>query len=88
MRTVNRPIEVLVTHSGEGEMRPLRFRYLREDEEVVVSVDRILEIRREKSPDHGMTILYRCESHRENRKVQYELRFFVDKMKWHLFRVS
>lgn len=87
MRLLNKPIEVIAHYPDKGEPRPLRFRYITEEgSEVVVKIEKILEIRKEKSPDHGPMLLYRCQSRSDDRVVDFELRFLIDKLKWHLHK--
>lgn len=86
MKTIGKPIEMIAHYKDKGEPVPIRFRYSTEEAPVVVQVDKILETRREKNPDFGMTVIYRCQSLRDGVTITYELRFLVDRMGWQLWR--
>ncbi len=86
MKIVASPIEMIAWVGTAGEMRPLRFKYLKKDNHQVITVDRITKV--EKICKAGQdAVVYTCESQIDNILRHYELRYVVGEGVWSLYKI-
>ncbi len=71
-----------VTFDKDGRITPYRFRYYK-DGETVVTVDGIIS--RDVNTFAGNPIyIYQCITHRDDKEVQFELKYEGRRNKWYL----
>lgn len=87
MKTLMRPVEVLVWMEPNGSLTPLRFRLENEEGElVVVRVDEILTRTEERQAGNPM-ILYACQGQIRGQVRRFELKYEVRACKWYLYKI-
>ena len=88
MREMNLQIDVVCKFVvGEKEPEPVKFRLTKPDgTRTTVYIDQITDITHE-TPGSNHSILYRCVTDQENRQVIYDIRYWVNSMRWELFRI-
>lgn len=87
MKTIMRPIEVLVWMETDGSQRPLRFRLENEDGEmVVVRVEQILSRSEERQAGNPMAI-YACQGQIHGQQRRFELKYEIRTCKWYLYKI-
>lgn len=81
------PIDVGVVSPKEGKPVPRKFKWVYDNEQIMrIKVDKILSM--EEIRDFGArAILYRCQSFIDGQLKSYELKFFIDRHEWQLFRM-
>ena len=88
MKEMNLPIDVVCKFvSGEKEPEPVRFRLTKADgSRTTVNIDQIKQIEHV-TPGSNHSIMYRCVTDQDGRQVIYDIRFWVNSMKWELHRI-
>jgi hypothetical protein len=85
MKVVSKPIEMIAFFDMDGAPRPIRFRMMDEDNNVI-KIDRIITMNKEKLAGNEM-LVYCCESNIEGIQKIYELKFEIKSCKWILFKI-
>ncbi|GAB6087833.1 hypothetical protein [Alkaliphilus crotonatoxidans] len=87
MKLLRKPIEILTKFDPEGNGRPVRFRFLNEDDEyTIIKVDRV--IKRELDKFAGNTMIkYTCETCIQGEIKLFELRHEINTSKWYLYKI-
>ena len=81
-----KPVEVIAWFNTDGNPRPIKLRYLTNDERLIkIKVDRVIE----KSIDNlaaNKMLKYKCETVYNNSKKLFELRYELETCRWYLYR--
>jgi hypothetical protein len=87
MKILAKPIEVISYTDNNGNLRPLRFRIIKEDETLeVIRIDRIIRKITERIAGNYMHA-FTCQSIINNSEKVYELKYELDTCKWILFKI-
>lgn len=86
MKIIAKPVEMIASFTREGILRPIRYRLMDEDEEVVVNVDQVLT-RAEEKDGRDRVMLFRCQSVVGGVQKVFELKFEVQTGKWLLWKM-
>lgn len=87
MKVVAKPIEVIAVTDTKGNIRPLRFKIINEDEsESVIKIDRVICMEKEKLAGNYM-LVYKCQSVIDCMETPYELKYELSSCKWMLFKI-
>jgi len=87
MKTIMRPVEILVWAEPDGSQRPLRFRLEGHDgEPVVVRVEQILSRTEERRAGNPM-VIYGCQGQVRGRMRRFELKYEIRACKWYLYKI-
>jgi len=88
MKTLMQPIDMIsCTYMNGGAPQPVRFKAkAKEDQDIVVSIDRVVSVELEKFAGNPM-YRYTCRGIIAGKERQFELKFEVNTCKWYLFRV-
>jgi hypothetical protein len=86
LKVISKPIEVIVHCPIKGIPQPIRFKVNNKGEEIVIKIDRIIEINEEKLAGNKMYV-YRCESTINDRHRVLELKYELATCLWYLFKL-
>ena len=87
MKVVARPIEVVSWTDTKGNINPVRFKIVNEDESIsVVKIDKVLTIDREKLAGNLM-LVFKCQSVVNGADKLYEIKYELSTCKWILFKI-
>lgn len=87
MKVVAKPIEVVSYTDLKGEIRPVRFRLINEDETFkVIRIDKIIVKDTEKLAGNIMYV-YKCQSLVDGIQKIYEIKYELRTCKWILFKI-
>ena len=87
MKVVAKPIEVISVTDTKGNIRPLRFKIINEDEsESVIKIDRVICVEREKLAGNQM-LVFKCQSVINEVETPYEIKYELSSFKWMLFKI-
>lgn len=86
MKVVAKPVEIISYTDNSGNLKPLRFRIIQDDETLeTISVDRIIRKTSEKFAGNQM-IVFTCQSLINNKARVYEIKYELNTCKWILFK--
>ncbi len=87
MKCINKEVEMVAWFGKKGQLTPSRFRLEKENGElVVIKIDKI--INQEKLKLAGsLSFKYTCQSEIRGEHRLFELRYYVDQVKWVLFKI-
>jgi len=85
MKILNKSINVVAAFNTQGEIRPIKFKLLEEDEERVIIIDRLIDRRIEKVAA-ATYVTFICQSVICNTEKVYELRYNKKDMNWQLYK--
>ncbi|MGE5633243.1 MAG: hypothetical protein ACM3TR_19435 [Caulobacteraceae bacterium] len=85
MKSARKPIEVISLFDFEGNVSPIRFRYI-DDHEIalVVSIDKVLKKDIDKFAGNKM-LKFSCISNLNGLSKTYEIRYEIDTCRWFLY---
>ena len=87
MKVVAKPIDMITYFTGDGEVKPIRFRLETEDKKlIVVRVDHIISVTKEKMAGNYMFVFV-CQSTIGNETKLYELKYDISTCRWILFKI-
>ena len=87
MKIVVKPIEVVSWTDINGNIRPLRFKIINEDESIsVLKIERVCYIDKEKFAGNNL-LVFNCQSIINGIEKQYELKYELSSCKWILFKI-
>lgn len=86
MRIVRKPIDVIAIFKRKELPMPIRVRMEVDGQEVVVKVDHIIKVERQKIVGKG-EIIYTCQSRINDKDKIYEIRFLLDTIEWILYKI-
>ena len=86
MKVVMKPVDMVAWFTSQGDLRPVRFRFLQEGEYKTVKVDRVVEEEEQKQAGIRLKV-YRCQSVIKETEKVYELAYEVNTCKWHLYKI-
>jgi hypothetical protein len=86
MRIVMEPIETIALFSGNGKIRPIKFRTTYKDGYDVIKIDRIVVQNEEKLAGNRMMV-FRCQSNINGCQRVYEIKYEVSTCKWYLYKI-
>jgi hypothetical protein len=87
MKILAQPIEMISYTDNKGDVRPLRFRLVNEDESVkVIKIDKVIVKETEKLAGNNM-LVFKCQSLIDNVERLFELKYELSTCKWMLFKV-
>jgi len=86
MKVINIPVDMIAIFNKDGTIRPWKFKFHEDDEEINIKVDSLQFSDRIK---HAGRIIhtYRCQSLIHNTLRVYELHYIGDKMEWYLYKI-
>jgi hypothetical protein len=87
MKVVAKPIEVVSWTDTKGNINPVRFKIVNEDESSsVVKIDKVITIDKEKLAGNLM-LVYKCQSVVNGADKLYEIKYELSTCKWILFKI-
>lgn len=87
MRVLAKQIEVIVVTDSNGDMNPIRFKAkTKQDEDIIIGVDRVLSKEMEKFAGNNM-LLYKCRGIVNDKERDFELKFEFKSLKWMLWKM-
>lgn len=87
MKILTKPIEVVSVTDFKGNITPVRFKYLDEQESnVVIKIDRVIFSEKERLAGNYM-MLYRCRSLIDDVEKVYEIKYELASCKWILYKM-
>jgi hypothetical protein len=86
MKVLMKPIEMIVTHSIEGIIRPEKYRIMEDGDTIVVRIDKILT-RSEGKSDGCRELVFGCQGVINGCMKNFELKYRVPACQWFLYRM-
>ena len=87
MKVVAKPIDAIVVFKGKGHPLPYKFRYTDSDgESREIFVGKILYVDERRLAGVDM-LVYECQSMIEDTESRYQLKYYIPKCKWELFKI-
>lgn len=87
MKLLRKPVEVIAWFDDEGNTRPIKLRFLNEEEErAVIKVNRVIKKDIDKFAGNKM-IKYTCETYINGESRPFELRYELDTCRWYLYKI-
>lgn len=86
MKVVCKPIEMIAWFEKNGEIHPIRFKVLENDQVKVIAIQRVQAVHLEKLAGNPMYV-FDCQSHIDGLVKIYQLKYEVRTCKWFLFKI-
>lgn len=86
MKVLNKEIDMIVWFNPEGQIRPIRFRLLEEEENIVIEVNKVIYKTEEKISGKKVHT-FKCQSLINGIEKAYELRYLSENLRWILFKM-
>jgi len=87
MKLIAKPIDILVWFAQDGEITPIRFRILNEQQVwQIIKVDRIISTHQERKASNPI-IIYKCQSTINGVCKIFELKYEKNTCLWTLFKI-
>ena len=87
MKIVVKPIEVVSWTDTKGNINPVRFKIVNDDESnSVVKIDKVITIDKEKLAGNLM-LVYKCQSVVNGADKLYEIKYELSSCRWILFKI-
>ena len=87
MKVIAKPIEVVSWTDTKGNVNPVRFKIINEDESnSVIRIDKVLTIDKEKLAGNLM-LVFKCQSVVNGADKLYEIKYELSTCKWILFKI-
>lgn len=86
MKIVAKSIDVIASFIKDKKPIPIRFRLIEDEKNIVINVDKIISIDKEKLAGQNIYV-YKCQSVIDNIQKPYELKYDIEKCKWILFKI-
>ena len=87
MKIIAKPIEVVSWTDTKGNINPVRFKIVNNDESIsVVKIDKVITIDKEKLAGNNM-LVYKCQSVVNGADKLYEIKYELSTCRWILFKI-
>ena len=87
MKVVNKPVEMICKINREGQIMPVKFRLIGEEESwVEIKVDQVITKQLNKLAGNRIWV-YDCQSVINSTIKTYQLRYEIDTCRWQLFKM-
>lgn len=86
MKVVRKPVDVIAIFKRKELPMPVRVRMKLDGQEIVVKVERIIKVQKQKNVGKG-TIGYTCQSSINGADRVFEIRFLLDTIEWILYKI-
>ena len=86
MKVIVKPISMVASFDSLGDIKPIKFRWKRNQEDVIVKVDRVLYKEKQKFAGTPMW-LFDCQSDVGGASINYQIKYDVEKNTWILFKI-
>lgn len=86
MKVVAKNIEMIAHFDIDGKIKPIRFRYMENNEHQVVKINKIITIDSEKYCGNKM-LVYTCSAVINNIEKIFEIKYDIEGCKWILFKI-
>ena len=87
MKIIAKPIEVVSWTDTKGNINPVRFKIVNDDESnTVVKIDKVISMDREKLAGNFM-LVYKCQSVVNGADKLYEIKYELATCRWILFKI-
>lgn len=86
MKVVCKAIEMIAWFEKDGKIHPIKFRMKENDENRVITVERVRRVKLEKLAGNEMYV-FECESTFNNILKIYEIKYEVKSCQWILFKI-
>ena len=86
MKVVAKPIEVVAWFDIIGNIHPVRFRIVQDEETTTVIIDKIINLMEEKLAGNNM-IVFTCQSLINDKEKIYEIKYEIATCRWVLFKI-
>lgn len=86
MKVVRKPVDVIAIFKRKELPMPVRVRMKLDGQEIVVKVERIIKVQKQKNVGKG-TIAYTCQSSINGADRVFEIRFLLDTIEWILYKI-
>lgn len=87
MKIVAKPVDMVCWFEKTGTPHPIKFKIVAEDEsEVVMRVDRVLQIDKERLAGND-SLIFRCQSNIRNQQKLFEIKYELRTCKWILWKM-
>ena len=87
MKVVAKPIEMVAWTDTKGNINPVRFKIINEDEtNSVVKIDKVITVDKEKLAGNNM-LVYKCQSVVNGADKLYEIKYELSTCRWILFKI-
>lgn len=87
MKVIAKPIEVVSWTDTKGNINPVRFKIVNDDESIsVVKIDKVITIDKEKLAGNLM-LVYKCQSVVNGADKLYEIKYELSSCRWILFKI-
>ena len=86
MKLIMKPIAVVAAFDEEGKSWPIKFRYRDEQENAMITVNRIL-VRKQEKIAGNLMLVFLCQSSIHEQEVRFEIKYEVRTQKWFLSKM-
>jgi hypothetical protein len=87
MKIIAKPIEMVAWTDTKGNINPVRFKIVNEDESYsVIKIDRVLYVDKERLAGNHM-LLFKCQSVINGAEKLYEIKYELSTCMWMLFKI-
>ena len=86
MKVVAKPIEVVAWFDSIGNVSPVRFRIIQDEETTTVIIDKVIRQTKERLAGIDM-LAFTCQSLIKDTKKTYEIKYELCTCRWVLFKI-